>query len=167
MKILIEEVAKYIMPILLGLPFLALVADAAGWTDRVMLKVSVAVMVCSWIVVFLIGGLGNRPNMAAAFGWAFLGWPLALLVAKGWNPNLYWGSLWASVPVMSWYHSTMAIQFHYPADGGGGGLGAGLAFLVGWFYMVIPFAILSGIFVVGRGGLRILKRCPILIRKHR
>ncbi|MES2923915.1 MAG: hypothetical protein V4819_20345, partial [Verrucomicrobiota bacterium] len=96
-------------------------------------------------------------NVANLFVCALLAWPVLLLVAKGFNPILSWGTLWFSVPVMSWYLANLSMQFYYPTHGGGGGLGAGLALIAGWFYMVIPFALLCGIFIGGRA---IIRRIP-------
>lgn len=151
-----EDTAKYCMLMLLLLPFGVLATDAAGKTHGLMLKVAGGVVATSWIVIGLIGGFENRPNVAGIFFWAWVAWPLALLVAKGWNLKLSWGSLWMSVPLMSWYHANMAIQFHHPAEGGGGGLGAGLALFLGWSYMIVPFAVLSLACLTGRQCVRIV-----------
>ncbi|RYD22668.1 MAG: hypothetical protein EOP88_07280, partial [Verrucomicrobiaceae bacterium] len=102
MKETIEEGAKYCMLVLLLLPFGALVSDAAGRTHGLMLKMAGGVVAASWLLVWLIGGFDRRPHVAMVFGLAWIAWPLALLLAKGWNPGLSWGSLWVSVLLMSW-----------------------------------------------------------------
>lgn len=149
-----EDLAKYFLLLLLTLPFVALATDALGKTQGRMIKVAVAVAVISWILALMIGGLHQRPNVANLFVGAFLAWPILLLFAKGFNPDLSWRSICFSVPVMSWYSVNLSMQFYYPTNGGGGGLGAGLALIGGWFYMVIPFAILCGVFLGGRAILR-------------
>src|SRR6478735_5245427 len=148
------DLVKYILLILLTLPYAALLTDALGKTQDRMIKVAVAVTVISWLLAVVSGGLQQRPNVANLFTCAFLAWPLLLLVAKGYNPALSWGSIWLSVPVMSWYLVNLSMLFYYPTHGGGGGLGAGLGFFAGWFYMMIPFAVLCGIFLVGRSIVR-------------
>lgn len=148
-----DVLAKYILLILLTLPFAALLTDALGKTQGRMIKMAVAVTVISWLLA-LVGLNGQRPNVATLFVWAFLAWPVLLLVAKGYNPALSWGSIWLSVPVMSWYLVNLSMQFYYPTNGGGGGLGAGLGFFAGWFYMMIPFAVLCCIFLGGRAIVR-------------
>jgi len=145
-----EDLIKYVLLILLVLPFQALATDALGRTQDRMIKVVMSVSAASWIVAFLMGGLHQRPNVATIYLVAFLAWPIALLVAKGIHPALSWASIWFSVPIMSWYLVNLSMQFYYPTSGGGGGLGAGMAFFLGWFYMVIPFALLCGLFLGGR-----------------
>ena len=149
-----EDLAKYLLLILLALPFATLATDALGKTQDRMIKVASAVAVISWLIAVMMGGLHQRPNVADLFVWAFLAWPILLLVAKGINPALSWSSIWLSVPVMSWYLVNLSMQFYYPTNGGGGGLGAGLALIGGWLYMVIPFALLCGVFLGGQGVLR-------------
>jgi len=145
-----EDLAKYFLLVLLTLPFIALATDALGTTSNRMIKVAFIVTAVSFTVALLMGGLHQRPNVANLFVWAFLAWPVFLLIAKGFNPALSWASLWLSVPVMSWYLVNLMMQFYYPVHGGGGGLGQALAFVAGWFYMVIPFALLCAIFIAGR-----------------
>lgn len=142
-----EEFAKYTLLHLLILPFVFLATDALGKTRGLMIKVVPAVAAISFLLAFVADGSGRRPNVAAVFGWAFVAWPFALLIAKGVNPKLEWSSLWLSVPVMSWYLVNVSLLLDYPVNGGGGGFGGWLAFVAGWFYMVVPFALLSGIFV--------------------
>ena len=111
----------------------------------------------SWLLAVLVGGLHQRPNVAAIFGWAFVAWPVCLLIAKGYNSAISWVSICYSVPVMSWYFVNLSMQFYYPTSGGGGGLGAGLGLFIGWFYMVIPFIAITGIFVGGRAIIKRIK----------
>jgi hypothetical protein len=142
-----EDLVKYILLGLLVMPFAALMADAFGKTDGIMLRVGAGAAFLSALLAFLNGGLHQRPNVADIYAWAFVAWPFFLLIAKGINSSIPWSSIWISVPIMSWYLVNLSMQFYYPTDGGGGGLGAGLGLIAGWFYMVIPFAILSGIFI--------------------
>ena len=142
-----EDIAKYILLALLVLPFVALASDARGKTDGIMLKVVFGVVALTMVIGFMVGGLHQRPNVATVFNLAFIAWPILLLVAKGYNPNLTWATIWISVPVMSWYFVNTSMQFYYPTSGGGGGFGAALGLIAGWFYMVIPFAVLCGIFI--------------------
>lgn len=150
MNEVIEDFAKYCMLALLLLPFGALAAEAAGKADGLMLKVGGGVVVASWVVVWLIGGFEKRPYVACVFGLVWVAWPLALLVAKGWNPRLSWASLWMSVLLMSWYHVSMAVLFE-----GKGGMGAGMGLFLGWAYMIGLFALLSLAFLAGRECVRI------------
>lgn len=152
-----EDFAKYILLILLALPFVALATDALGKTQDRLLKVAVGTTLTSLLIALLVGGLHQRPNVANLFVLAFLAWPVLLLVAKGINRALSWYSICASVPVMSWYLVNLSMQFYYPTNGGGGGLGAGLGFIAGWFYMVVPFTLLCGIFLGGRALIRAIK----------
>lgn len=145
-----DELAKYFLLILLSLPFAALATDTLGRTEDLMIKTVLVVATLSGLIVLMMGGLHQRPNVANLIMAAFLAWPVALLVAKGINPALSWGSMWFSVPVMSWYLVNLSLQFYYPTSGTGGGFGAMLALVAGWLYMVIPFALLSSVFVAGR-----------------
>jgi hypothetical protein len=149
-----EDLAKYILLVLLVLPFGALATDALGRTQGLMIKVASGVAVISFLFAIMIGGLHQRPNVANLFVLAFFAWPISLLVAKGINASLSWSAIWMSVPVMSWYLVNLSMQFYYPTDRGGGGLGAGLGLVAGWFYMVIPFAVMSGIFLGIRAAIR-------------
>jgi hypothetical protein len=149
-----KEVVKYVLLILLTLPFIALFTDMLGRSDGRMVKVVVRVAAISWLLAVLVGGLHQRPNVANVFMVAFLAWPVLLLFAKGYNPDVSWTSICCSVPIMSWYLVNVSMQFYYPTQGGGGGLGAGLALFAGWIYMVIPFALLCGVFLGGRAIVR-------------
>lgn len=141
-----EDVIKYILLGLLILPFAALMAEATGKADGVMLRTVAGVTAVSALLAFSIGGLHQRPNVANIFVWAFVAWPFFLLLAKGLNPAIPWRTIWISVPIMSWYLVNLSMQFYYPANGGGGGLGFGLGLVAGWLYMVVPFALLSAVF---------------------
>lgn len=145
-----EDLAKYVLLFLLPLPFIALATDALGATKGFMIKAVLAVTVISAFLAFVVGGLHQRPNVADLYTYAFLAWPVVLLVGKRLNPLLPARSIWFSVPVMSWYLVNLSMQFYYPTNGGGGGMGAGLALIAGWFYMVMPFALLSGLYVTAQ-----------------
>lgn len=145
-----ETIVKFILLILLPLPFLALALDTLNMTKGVMIKVVCIVTTISALIAFNMGSLGQRPNVAAIYDYACITWPALLLVAKGFNPQLKWGALWLSVLLMSWYTVNMSMWFYYPVRGGGGGMGASVGLMLGWFYMVIPFAALSSLFVGGR-----------------
>jgi hypothetical protein len=64
------------------------------------------------------------------------------LVAKMVKPSITWSSIWISVPIMSWFLVNLMISL---TDGNPMRGAAGL--LLAWIYMIIPFGILSGIFV--------------------
>lgn len=148
-----EDSAKYALLILLMLPFLALATDTSGRTQDGMIKVVVATSLISWLVVFASGDLGRRPNVAQLVMCAFQAWPVLLLIAKGFNPALSWISICLSVPVMSWHLVNLSLRF-YPPDNGGGGFGVVFGWFAGWFFMIIPFTLLSGIFIAGRTVIR-------------
>ncbi len=156
-RLKMEDLVKYILLGLLVMPFAALLADAFGKTDGLMLWVVVGAAAISALLAFLIGGLHQRPNVADVFAWAFVAWPILLIIAKVINPSISWSSIWSSVPIMSWYLVHLSMQFYYPRNGGGGGMGAGLGLIAGWCYMIVPFAILSGIFVAVRSAIRRIK----------
>ena len=149
-----EDILKYILLGMLILPFAALMTDALGKTEGIMLRVVGGVAVTSALLAFLIGGLHQRPNVANIFVWAFVAWPFFLLTAKLIDSSTPWSSIWISVPIMSWYLVNLSMQFYYPTNGGGGGFGFGLGLVAGWLYMVIPFAIMSAIFVGIRSAVR-------------
>jgi hypothetical protein len=142
-----EQIAKYIFLGLLTLPFVALITDALGKTKGMMLPVVCGVTAISALLAYSIGGVGQRPNIANIASWAFITWPVLLLIAKGFNPTLSWRSLWISVPIMSWYLVNLTMFFYYPISGCGGGLASGLGLVAGWLYMVIPFAPMSAVFL--------------------
>ncbi len=146
-RLKMEDIFKYILLGLLVLPFAALMMDAFGKTEGIMLRVAGAVAGISVLLMLLIGGLHQRPNVANIYVWAFVAWPFFLLFAKGINSSIPWSSIWISVPIMSWYLVNVSMQFYYPTNGGGGGLGFGLGLIAGWLYMVVPFAILFSVFV--------------------
>jgi hypothetical protein len=154
---MMEDFAKYILLVLLVLPFAALATDALGKTQDLMVMVALVVAVISWLLALMVGGLHQRPNVANIFTLAFFVWPIFLLVAKGLNPSIAWTTVWLSVPIMSWYLVNISMQFYYPTNGGGGGLGAGLGLVAGWFYMVIPFTVLCGLFLGGRAVIRLTR----------
>jgi hypothetical protein len=142
-----EEIVKYILVGLLAMPFTALIADALGKTDGIMPIVVIGVAALSTILAFWVGSLHQRPNVASIFDWAFIAWPVLLLVAKGINPTISWRAIWISVPIMSWYLVNLSMQCYYPTNGGGGGLGMWLGLVAGWLYMLIPFTVFSAVFL--------------------
>jgi hypothetical protein len=148
------ELIKYILLGLMALPYAALAADALGRTDGKMLQVASGVAAISALLALLVGGIGQRPKVANIGLGASVAWPIALLIAKAIYPTLSWFSIWFSVPVMSWYLTNLSRWFYYPVNGGGGGLGAGMGFFLGWLYMLIPFVPLFAVFV--GGGFRLL-----------
>ena len=143
-----EDVAKYFLLILLVLPYAALFTDAIGKTKALMLKTVIPVAVLSAVIAFGMGGFHQRPNVASIYSWSFLFWPVCLILAKQFQDSISWRSMWISVPIMSWYLVNLSMQFWYPTNSGGGGFGAYFGLVLGWFYMVIPFGILSGLFVL-------------------
>jgi hypothetical protein len=141
--------AKYSLLVLLMPPFAALTTDTLGRTRDRMITVVVATSVILWLVVFAAGDLGRRPNVADLYVWAYEAWPVLVLVAKGFNPALSWRSICFSIPVMSWHLLNLSILLR-----GEGGLGAAAVLFVGWFFMIVPFALLSGIFIGGKTVIR-------------
>lgn len=87
------------------------------------------------------------PNVAEVFAVAGLVWLVALLIVKAKNPALSWMVLWMTVPVMSWYTVNVSLCLSQPISGGGLGRMLGLRF--GWLYLMIPFAVLHGVYQVG------------------
>lgn len=142
-----DFIIKYFLLLMLGLPFAALLLDALGKTKNLVIFAAVAVTVLSALILLTIGGLHQRPRVAGVYSLAFLLWPIALLLAKYFNPYLSWGLIWGTVPVMSWYLVNTSMQFYYPTDAGGGGLGFGVGLILGWTYMLIPFGLLSALYV--------------------
>ena len=136
-----EIVIKLLLLALVAGPFAALVSDLLGKTDGLMSRVVVgAAIVLALCVVF--DGFQERPNFAKLVFFAFCAWPVFLLVAKVVKPSLSWYSIWVSVPIMSWFLVNLMIGL---TDGNP--LRGVFGLLLGWIYMVIPFCILSAIFV--------------------
>jgi hypothetical protein len=94
------------------------------------------------VLTILMGSFQHRAIFANFVFVAFCAWPIALLVAKAVRPSMTWYSLWVSVPMMSWFLVNLMIGL---TDGGAFNGVFGL--LLGWIYMVLPFAVLSAIFV--------------------
>ena len=90
----------------------------------------------------IFGGFQERPNFANFVFFAFCAWPVFLLIAKVVRPSISWYSIWISVPIMSWFLVNLMIGLTDGAPFSGA-----LGILLGWIYMVIPFGILSVIFV--------------------
>lgn len=149
-----ETLVTWLLLGLLLLPFVALTADTLGRTPGILLRVVCGVALVSALLALFTGGLQQRPNAAKLFLLAFAAWPLCLLIAKACKPSLSWVTLWFTVPIMSWYLVNASLWFYYPANGGGGGMGAGICLLLGWSYMIVPFAVLSGLLVAVRALVR-------------
>jgi hypothetical protein len=137
-----EIIAKFLLLALVTMPFAALVSDMVGRTDGLMSRVVVgATIILAGGIVFG-GGFQERPNFAHLVFCAFFAWPVVLLIAKVVRPAISWYSIWVSVPIMSWFLVNLMIGLTDAAPFGGA-----LGLLSGWIYMVIPFGILSAIFV--------------------
>ena len=135
-----EIIAKLLLLALVAAPFAALLSDMLGRTDGLMPRTVVGVtMIFALGMVF--GGFQQRPNFANFVFLAFCAWPVFLLIAKAVRPSISWRSIWASVPIMSWFLVNLMI-----------GLTDGAPFrglfgiLAGWIYMIIPFGIMYAIF---------------------
>lgn len=140
-----DDIVKYILLGLLLLPFVALLTDAIGKTEGMMLRVVVGVALVSFALAFLGEGHHQRPNVAKIFACAFFAWPMVLLIAKGVNAPISWTSIWCSIPIMSWYLVNVSTQFYFPDDRPG--LGAGFGLFFGWINMLILFVPLLVIFL--------------------
>ena len=142
-----KEVLKYLLLLMLALPFAALLFDALGKTKHLTLRSVLFVTVASTVILFVVGGLHQRPRVANIFAFTLFLWPVALITAKCINPNLTWRIMWLTVPLMSWYVVHTSMQFYYPTNAGGGGFGYVVGLITGWAYMLIPFSVLSGAIV--------------------
>jgi hypothetical protein len=152
----IDFLAKYLLLLLLLLPFIALTTDALKKTQSRMLVAVAGVVVISVFVVLATGDLGQHPNVADVFACAFFAWPIALLAAKARNPLLKWFDIWTSVPLMSWYLVNMVTWFAPSSNG----FGAMLNLIAGGLYMPIIFAPLFGVFVGIKAMIHHLKSTP-------
>jgi hypothetical protein len=148
-----EVIIKLILLALVAIPFVALMSDMLGRTDGLMPRVVVGVtIVLALCIVF--GGFQERPNFAKLVFVAFWAWPIVLLVAKAVRPSISGDSIWVSVLIMSWFLTNLSVGL---TDGNP--LRGIFGLLLGWFNMVIPFGILSMLFVgiqrlqrrIGRG----------------
>jgi hypothetical protein len=124
-----------------AIPFAALLSDMLGRTDGLMPRVVIGVTIILALGM-VFGGFQERPNFANLVFIAFCAWPIFLLIAKVVRPSISWYSIWLSVPIMSWFLVNLMIGLNDGAPFSGL-----LGILLGWIYMVIPFGILSAIFV--------------------
>lgn len=136
-----EVVVKLMLMALMALPFAALLSDMLGRTDGMMARVVIGVTII-FALSLGFGGFQERPNFSYVVLFAFCAWPILLLIAKGVRPSLSWHSIWMSVPIMSWFLVNLMIGL---TDGAP--LRGVVGILFGWIYMVLPFGILSAIFV--------------------
>ena len=144
-----EAIIKLFLLALVAFPFAALVSDMLGRTDGLMSGVVIGVAVTLALGI-VFGGFQERPHFANLVFVAFCAWPIFLLIAKAVRPSISWYSMWVSVPIMSWFLVNLMI-----GSTDGAPFSGALGILLGWIYMVIPFGILSSIFV---GIQRFLKR---------
>ena len=144
-----EAIVKVLLLALVTIPFVALVSDMLGRTNRLFSQVVVGVTI-TFALGMVFGGFQERPNFANLVFVAFCAWPIFLLIAKVVRPSISWYSIWISVPIMSWFLVNLMIGLSVGAPFSGA-----LGILLGWIYMIIPFGILSAIFV---GIQRFLKR---------
>ena len=136
-----EIIIKLLLLAFLALPFAALLSDMLGKSDGLTNRV-VAGVVITLALSILLGGFQERPNVAKLVLAAFCAWPVFLLIAKAVRPSLSWCSLWVSVPMMSWFLVNLLLGLSDGAPFSGV-----LGLVLGWIYLLIPFGILSGIFV--------------------
>ena len=144
-----KAIVKVLLLALVTIPFVALVSDMLGRTNRLFSQVVVGVTI-TFALGMVFGGFQERPNFANLVFVAFCAWPIFLLIAKVVRPSISWYSIWISVPIMSWFLVNLMIGLSVGAPFSGA-----LGILLGWIYMIIPFGILSAIFV---GIQRFLKR---------
>jgi hypothetical protein len=136
-----EVIVKLFLLALVAIPFAALLSDMLGRTDCLMSRAVIGVTI-TLIIGMIFGGFKERPNFSNLVFVAFCAWPIFLLIAKARRPSISWYSIWVSVPIMSWFLVNLIIGL---SDGAPfSGL---VGILLGWIYMVIPFGILSAIFV--------------------
>jgi len=138
-----KELLKLVMIFMLTLPFVALYHDARRGS-RYLVPTLFAVTLLSGLICFFFGGFHQRPRVSNLFALAFLAWPVVLLFALKAAKPISWMAAWLSVPLMSWYTVNVSMQFWYPTNAGGGGMGFGLALVAGWLYMIPLFAVASG-----------------------
>jgi MFS family permease len=144
-----EVIIKLLLLALVAIPFVALISDMLGRTDGLMSRAVIGVTI-TLALCMVFGGFQERPNFAHLVFAAFCAWPIFLLIAKAVRPSISWYSIWVSVPIMSWFLVVLMLGLSDGAPFSGA-----LGILLGWIYMVIPFGILSAIFV---GIQRFLKR---------
>ncbi len=152
-----EVIVKLFLLALVAIPFIALISDMLGKTDGIMSRVllGVAIMLALGMV---FGGFQVRPNFANLVFVAFCAWPIFLLIAKAVRPAISWYSIWVSIPIMSWFLVNLMIGLVDSSP-----LSGALGILLGWIYMVIPFGILSAVFVGIQRFLRRIRRCEQVV----
>jgi hypothetical protein len=148
-----EVTVKLFLLALVAIPFAALLSDMLGRTDGLMSRSVIGVTI-TLIFGLVFGGFQERPNFANLVFVAFCAWPIFLLIAKAVRPSISWYSIWVSVPIMSWFLVNLMI-----GSVDGAPFSGALGVLLGWIYMVIPFGILSAIFVGIQRFLRRIRRC--------
>ena len=148
-----EVIVKLFLVALVAIPFAALFSDVLGRTDGLMSRAVIGVTI-TLILGMVFGGFQERPNFANLVGAAFCAWPICLIIAKWVKPSISWYSLWGSVPIVSWFLVNLIIG---SADGAP--FSGALGILLGWIYMIIPFGILSAIFVGIQCLVRRIHRC--------
>jgi hypothetical protein len=136
-----EVVVKLILLALVAIPFAALVSDMVGRTDGLMSRAVVGVTIILALGM-VFSGFQERPNFASLVFFAFCAWPVFLLIAKVVRPSISWYSIWVSVPIMSWFLVNLML-----VSTDGAPFSGALGILLGWIYMIIPFGILSAVFV--------------------
>lgn len=147
-----EIVVKLLLLGFVALPFAALVSDMLGGTEGLMSRVVVGVTI-TLALGMIFGGFQERPNFANLVFFAFCAWPVFLLIAKIVRPSLSWYSIWVSVPIMSWFLVNLML-----VSTDGAPFSGALGILLGWIYMVIPFGVLSAIFVGTQRFVRRIRR---------
>ncbi len=155
-----EIIVKFLLLALMSMPFAALLSDMVGRTDELMSRVVVGVTIILTLGI-VFGGYQERPNFAKLVFFAFCAWPVSLLIAKVVRPSLSWCSIWVSVAIMSWFLVNLMIGL---TDGNP--LRGVFGFFLGWIYMPVPFAILSGIFVGIQLLVRRIRRTNKLAQTH-
>jgi hypothetical protein len=136
-----EVIIKLFLLALVAIPFVALISDMLGRTDGLMSRSVIGVTI-TLILGLIFSGFQERPNFANLVFVAFCAWPIFLLIAKAVRPSISWYSIWVSVPIMSWFLVNLMIGL---TDGNP--LRGVFGFLLAWIYMIIPFGILSAMFV--------------------
>ena len=148
-----EVIVKLFLLALVAIPFAALLSDVLGRTDGRMLRAVIGVTI-TLILGMVFGGFQQRPNFANLVFVAFCAWPIFLLIAKWVRPSMSWYSMWVSVPIMSWFLVNLML-----VSTDGAPFSGALGILLGWIYMLIPFGILSAIFVGIQRFLKRIRRC--------
>lgn len=147
-----EIVVKFLLLVLVTIPFVALFSDMLGRTDGLMPRAVIGVTI-TFALGMVFGGFQERPNFAKFVFVAFCAWPIFLLIAKVVRPSISWHSIWVSVPIMSWFLVNLMIGL---TDGNP--LRGVFGLILGWIYMAVLFAIISAIFVGIQALVRRLRR---------